>query len=91
MDKDDQAIRQQAKQKGRDLRHVMKSERSRGTRRPRDVKSIELEEAVRRIYAQFCDPGCSRDRFVEVIRALGQPDESGLIRNLLKAFDDRHR
>jgi hypothetical protein len=74
----------------KDLRQVMKSERSRGTPRQRDVKSLELEEATRRVYDQFTDPYCSRENFLETIRSLGQPDESKLVRDLLKAFDERH-
>ena len=91
MNEDDMEMSERERRKARDLRHVMKSERSRGTKRQRDLETINYEEAVRRVYAQFADPNCSRERFLETILALGQPEESKLIRDLLKAFDDRHR
>jgi len=91
MTKDDRELSDKEKEEARNLRRVMKSERSRGTRRPRDVKAVEYEETVRKVYAQFSDPNCSRDKFLDTIRALGQADESELVRNLLKAFDDRRR
>ena len=90
MNEEDREKSERDKQREQELKRVMKSERSRGTKRPRDIKAIEYEEAVQKVYALFADPNCSRERFLETIRALGQPDESKLVRDLLKAFDERH-
>jgi hypothetical protein len=90
MNDDDFEKSEREQRRARDLRHVMKSERSRGTKRQRDTETIKNEEALQKVYERFADPSCSRERFLETILALGLPETSKLIRDLMKAFDERH-
>ncbi len=76
-----------AKKKDVELRQVIRSERSRGSRKPVTEETLEIQRQIREIANLLKDEDCGRTKYINVLRDFGLKDESERFRKLLALWD----
>jgi hypothetical protein len=73
-----------------DLQDIHTEESSRGRRRPQKAEALARERKIRAIARLLADPKCTKERFLETLRAFGIKDESEEFWKLVTLWRQRH-